>query len=141
MGSPTTLVNNETVIEKGEEMLALKDPISPEFVREFHESVIHHPVPQEFLSTALSETLKVPARVCRDYFEGVLLTVDDTARLGEIDAPTLILWGSGTPSWDARDKSAARRLSAMRRSRCTPIRATLWPGSGRSGSCGTWRRS
>jgi non-heme chloroperoxidase len=25
--------------------------------------------------------------------EGVVLTVDDTARLGEIDAPTLILWG------------------------------------------------
>jgi pimeloyl-ACP methyl ester carboxylesterase len=25
--------------------------------------------------------------------EGVMLTVDDTARLGEIGAPTLILWG------------------------------------------------
>lgn len=25
--------------------------------------------------------------------EGVLLTVDDTARLGEIGVPTLILWG------------------------------------------------
>ena len=25
--------------------------------------------------------------------EGVALTVDDTPRLGEIDAPTLILWG------------------------------------------------
>jgi len=93
MGSPMTLVNNEGVIEKGKEMLALKDPISPEFVREFHESVIHYPVPQKFLSTALSETLKVPAHVWRDYYEGVLLTVDDSARLGEIDAPTLILWG------------------------------------------------
>jgi non-heme chloroperoxidase len=97
MGSPTTLVNNEGVIEKGEEMRALKDPIPPEFVREFHLSTIRHPVLEEFLSTALTETLKVPARVWRDYFEGVLLTVDDTARLGEIDAPTLILWGE----WDA----------------------------------------
>jgi non-heme chloroperoxidase len=93
MGSPTTLLNNEAVIAAGEEMLALEDPISPDFIREFHMSTIHHPVPEEFLSMALSETLKVPARVWRDYMEGVVLTVDDTARLGEIDAPTLILWG------------------------------------------------
>jgi non-heme chloroperoxidase len=92
-GSPTTLLNNEAVMEAGEKMRALEDPISPEFVREFHSSTIHHPVPEEFLSMALSETLKVPARVWRDYMEGVVLTVDDTARLGEIEAPTLILWG------------------------------------------------
>src|SRR5918998_5031152 len=35
IGSPTTLVNNEAVRELGKEMLALEDPISPEFVREF----------------------------------------------------------------------------------------------------------
>jgi non-heme chloroperoxidase len=93
MGSPTTLLNNEAVMEAGEKMRALEDPISPEFVRQFHMSTIHHPVPEEFLSTALSETLKVPARVWRGYMEGVVLTVDDTARLGEIEAPTLILWG------------------------------------------------
>src|SRR5215204_4627416 len=93
IGSPTTLVDNEAVMEAGEKMRALEDPISPEFVREFQMSTIHHPVPEEFLSTALSETLKVPARVWRDYMEGVVLKVDDTARLGEIEAPTLILWG------------------------------------------------
>jgi non-heme chloroperoxidase len=94
MGSPTTLVNNEAVRESGEGMLAaLEDPIPPDFVREFQESTIHHPVPEEFLDTVVSESLKVPTRVWRDYWEGVLLTVDDTARLGEIDAPTLILWG------------------------------------------------
>ena len=93
MGSPTTLLNNEAVIAAGVEMLALEDPISPEFVREFQESTFHHPVPEEFLAGLLSETLKAPARVWRGYMEGVVLTVDDTARLGEIDAPTLILWG------------------------------------------------
>ncbi len=92
IGSPTTLVINETVMEAGEDMLALEDPISPEFVRQFAESTIHHPVPEEFLERVVSESLKVPARVWRDYYEGVL-TVDDTARLGEIGAPTLILWG------------------------------------------------
>ncbi len=93
IGSPTTLVNNEVVRELGEEILALEDPISPEFVREFVLGTVHDPVPEEFLERAVSESLKVPARVWRDYMEGVVLTVDDTARLGEIDAPTLILWG------------------------------------------------
>ncbi len=92
IGSPTTLVNNEAVIEAGEEMLAaLRDPIPPEVVREFVLGTINHPVPEEFLVGAVSESLKVPVRVWRDYYEGVLLTVDDTDRLGEIGTPTLIL--------------------------------------------------
>ena len=94
IGSPTTLVNNEAVMKAGEEMLAaLEDPIPPEFVREFVLGTIHHPVPEEFLAGVVSESLKVPARVWRDYYEGVVLMVDDTARFGEIGAPTLILWG------------------------------------------------
>jgi hypothetical protein len=39
----------------------------------------------------VSESLKLPARVWRDYWEGVVLTVDHAARLGEINVPTLIL--------------------------------------------------
>jgi non-heme chloroperoxidase len=94
IGSPTTLVNNEAVRKLGEEVLAaLEDPIAPEFVREFVLGTIHHPVPEEFLAGAVSESLKVPARVWRAYWEGVVLTVDDTGRLGEIHTPTLILWG------------------------------------------------
>jgi non-heme chloroperoxidase len=94
IGSPTTLVNNEAVRELGEQMLAeLEDPIPPEFVREFVLGTIYYPVPEEFLAGVVSESLKVPAHVWRDYYEGVVLTVDDTARLGEIGVPTLILWG------------------------------------------------
>ena len=93
IGAPITLMHKANLVKIGEEMLALEDPISPEFVREFVESTIYHPVPEEFLAGAVSECLKVPARVWRDYWKGVLLTVDDTARLGEIGAPTLILWG------------------------------------------------
>ena len=62
IGSPTTLVNNEALIELGEEMLALEDPIPPEFVMEFVESTIHHPVPEEFVAGAVSECLKAQAR-------------------------------------------------------------------------------
>jgi hypothetical protein len=64
------LVNNKTVIEAGEEMLALTDPVSPKFVREFVLGTIHAPIPEDFLSRLVSESLKVPARVWRDYYEG-----------------------------------------------------------------------
>jgi non-heme chloroperoxidase len=94
IGAPTTLVNNEAVRDAGKKMLAgLEDPIPREFVREFWESTIHHPVPEEILQAALSQTLKVPARIWRAYHEGIALTLDDPARLGESYAPTLILWG------------------------------------------------
>jgi non-heme chloroperoxidase len=93
IGAGATLVNNEAVMGLGEEMLALEDPISPEFVREFQESMMYHPGPDEFLDTVVSESLKLPARVWRDYWEGVALARYDASRLGEIDAPTLILWG------------------------------------------------
>jgi non-heme chloroperoxidase len=93
IGSATTLLNNEGVGDLGKEMLALEDPVPPEFVREFQESTIYYPVPEEFLETVVSESLKLPARVWRDYIEGVVLTVDHAARLDGIDVPTLILWG------------------------------------------------
>ena len=93
IGAPPTLVDNEAVMELGESLRTLEDPVPSEFVRELLESIIHQQLPEEFLERALSESLKVPARVWRDYWEGVVLTADDSARLGEIDAPTLILWG------------------------------------------------
>jgi non-heme chloroperoxidase len=93
IGSPTTLVGNEAVAAAGEEILALEDPIPRGFVEGFVRGTVRDPVPEEFLVGVVSESLKVPARVWREYYEDVLLAVDDTPRLGEIGAPTLILWG------------------------------------------------
>jgi non-heme chloroperoxidase len=78
-----------------EEVRALEDPVPPEFAREFQESTIYHPVPQEFLNTAISESLKLPVRVWRDYLEQAVLSIDHdyVIELREIQAPTLILWG------------------------------------------------
>jgi non-heme chloroperoxidase len=130
IGSPTTLLNNEAVIEKGQEILVLNDPVPPEFVREFHLSVIHHPVPEEFLSTALSESMRVPAHVWRDYYEGVVLTVDDTARLGEISVPTLILWGE-------RDSILAREEQERRAVAIPNATLRVYPDTGHAV---TWER-
>jgi non-heme chloroperoxidase len=93
IGSPTTLVGNEAVRAAREEILALEDPIPQGFVEGFVLGTFRDPVPEWFLEGVVSESLKVPARVWRNYYEGLLLAVDDTSRLGEIGAPTLILWG------------------------------------------------
>jgi pimeloyl-ACP methyl ester carboxylesterase len=123
VGSPTTLVNNEAARGFGKEILALEDPISPEFVREFVLGTIHHPVPEEFLERAVSESFKVPARVWRDYYEGVVLTVDDTVRLGEIGAPTLILWGE-------QDTILPREEQEWRAAAIPNATLRVYPGTG-----------
>ena len=90
---------NEAVMGLVEEVRALEDPVPPEFVREFQESTIYQPVPQEFVDTVVSESLKLPARVWRDYLEQAVLSIDRdyVVELGEIAVPTLILWGEQDP--------------------------------------------
>src|SRR3712207_1789096 len=86
---------NEALSGFREEVRTLEDPVPPEFVREFQESTIYHPVPQEFLDTVVSESVKLPAHVWRDYLEQAVLSIDHdyVVELREIKAPTLILWG------------------------------------------------
>jgi non-heme chloroperoxidase len=95
IGAATMAANNEVLLEAREEVRSLEDSVPPEFAREFQSSTIHHPVPEEFLDTVVSESLKIPARLWRDALEGALLSVGDehAAHLHEIDVPTLILWG------------------------------------------------
>jgi non-heme chloroperoxidase len=90
---------NEAIMGLREEVRALEDPVPPEFVREFQESTIYQPVPQEFLDTVVSESLKLPARVWRDYMEQAALSIDHdyVLPLREIEVPTLILWGKQDP--------------------------------------------
>jgi non-heme chloroperoxidase len=93
ISSAATLLDNEAVMGLGEEMLALEDPITPEFVREWQGVNVYQPVPDKFYNKMISESLKIPARVWRDYWRGVVLAPDHASRLGEIAAPTLIMWG------------------------------------------------
>jgi non-heme chloroperoxidase len=86
---------NEDISGLVEEVRTLEDPVPHEFVREFQKSTIYHPVPQEFFDTVVSESLKLPAHVWRDYLEQAVLSIDHdyVLELREIKAPTLILWG------------------------------------------------
>ena len=102
---------NEAVMGLQEEVRALEDPVPPEFVRAFQESPTYQPVPQEFLDTVVSESLKLPARVWRDYLEGAVLSIDQdyVLALREIDVPTLILWGEQDPLFPREEQE---RLAA-----------------------------
>jgi non-heme chloroperoxidase len=102
---------NEVVLGLQEEVRALEDPVPPEFVRAFQEGTIHQPVPQEFLDTVVSESLKLPARVWRDYLEGAVLSIDRdyVLPLREIDVPTLMLWGEQDPLFSREEQE---RLAA-----------------------------
>jgi len=70
----------------------LTDPVDPQFVREFAESTITQPVAPVYLDMLIAECCKVPARVWKATFEG-LVEADVPTESGTITAPTLILWG------------------------------------------------
>src|SRR5215212_1609778 len=109
IGAPTPA--NEAVSGLREEVQALEDPVPPEVVRELQESTVYQPVSQEFLDTVVSESLKLPARVGRDYFEQAVLSIDHdyVLPLREIDVPTLVLWGEQDPLFPREEQE---RLAA-----------------------------
>jgi non-heme chloroperoxidase len=71
---------------------ALADPVSADFIREFQAGAAHLPLPETFVEGLVAESRKLPARVWRDAADG-LAAFDDTADLGRIAAPTLLVWG------------------------------------------------
>jgi len=90
-----TLLGREDLLEMVvSTMSPLRDPIDPAFVSRFHAGTVLHPVPEPFLDAMVHESLKVPARVWREAFTGLLLE-DHTPELGQIRTPTMLIWGDG----------------------------------------------
>jgi pimeloyl-ACP methyl ester carboxylesterase len=93
MGTLVRYQPNPVIIEFWESVVSgLEDPIDESVAREFQESTLAQSIPAEFLEIVITESLKVPARVWRDGFAG-LLEDEHAARLGNIRAPTLLVWG------------------------------------------------
>jgi non-heme chloroperoxidase len=70
----------------------MTDPVPPAFARDFQSSCLARPVPEEFLSEVVAESLKLPAHVWRNALEAVM-NEDRSHLLGRIVAPTTIIWG------------------------------------------------
>lgn len=92
----------------------LTDPINPAFVKEFQLSTVVREVPTALLRNAVSESLKVPARVWRAAFEG-FVNNDASSDSARVSAPTLIAWGERDSYANRSDQDAL--LGAIRGSR------------------------
>lgn len=92
IAAPIRLPVNEATLGLLETIRTLQAPVPLDFVRGFHDGVVHVPLPEVFAEQAVAESLKLPAWVWRAALEG-LLAADDSGRLGQIVAPTLLIWG------------------------------------------------
>ena len=92
IGSFFSFQGKSCVIELGDAVSNLTDPVDYDFALEFQQSTLANEVPQTFLETVVEESLKVPARVWRAALEGLLET-DNSVELRKIKSPTLIVWG------------------------------------------------
>ena len=94
MGSFAAIHGNPVVSEFVDSaILPLTDPIAPDFAREWQLSTIAQPVDPEFFATVVAETLKVPAHVWHQAFQGFLQTPDFTSELAGVTVPVRLIWG------------------------------------------------
>jgi non-heme chloroperoxidase len=91
-GSPAGSLPTQVAVGLQATMRSLADPVPADFVREFQAGAAHLPLPETFLEGLVAESGKLPARVWRDAADG-LAAFDDTADLGRIATPTLLVWG------------------------------------------------
>jgi pimeloyl-ACP methyl ester carboxylesterase len=115
--SPTTLrgdVGLEAFVESV--VCGLQDPIDPGLARSFVVDTSADQIEPHVLDLLVAELLKVPAHVWKETFAG-LLQYDDTAELGRITMPTLLVWGDSDPliGRDMQDLLARRMPDATSR--------------------------
>lgn len=123
LGSPATLRDKPSAQEMWVSTISkLTDPVDPEFVRRFATSILVQPVPPAFIDTIVQENLKVPARVWRATFEG-LMEDDSFKDLNRIDARTLIIWGD-------QDAFLPRGDQEMLEAAITGSQVVVYPGTG-----------
>ena len=106
--SPTTLRDDARLVGFIESVVSsLDDPISAEFARSFLTETSSENVPPASVDLLVEEVLKVPARVWKQTFSG-LLQYDDVDELSRIEAPTLLIWGDDDAviSRDMQDRLA-----------------------------------
>ena len=75
-----------------EEVAQLTDPVEHAFAHEFQAATCERPPAPGVLETAVSESVKVPARIWRALYDG-FFELDYSGELGAIAAPTLLIWG------------------------------------------------
>lgn len=112
MGAFSTLYRNAVVSAFVASAVApLSDPIPEAFARDWQLSTTARPVDPGFLETVVRETLKVPARVWHESFNGFLETPDFSRQLARVSVPVLLVWGERDSYAQRADQDAL--LAAM----------------------------
>jgi pimeloyl-ACP methyl ester carboxylesterase len=91
LGSPRSLRGPRPAF--ADVVATLEDPIDAAFVRDLNHGMLGRELPEAIMATLCEQNLKVPARVWREAFEG-LLAAEAPLDTGPISAPTLIVWGA-----------------------------------------------
>jgi pimeloyl-ACP methyl ester carboxylesterase len=91
-GGATTWAHNPAVAELAAAVAQLRDPVDPEFVREFQAGTAAEPLEDDLLDAMVAESRKLPARVWQAVMEETI-RADFAPELASITAPTLIIWG------------------------------------------------
>jgi non-heme chloroperoxidase len=106
IGSPLTLRNHQGLNQAWEGTFStLADPIDPQLVRDMQSGTLAKRVPDDFFEVLVAEGLKVPARVWREVFQH-LLEQDLSEQVGNIRAPTLVVWGDQDATLSRADQEA-----------------------------------
>jgi pimeloyl-ACP methyl ester carboxylesterase len=94
MGAFASLFQDPGLMDFYQSAIApLEDPIDAAFARDWQQSTLARPMAPEHLDAVVAETLKVPARIWREAFQGFLDTPDFTSELARVSAPCVIMWG------------------------------------------------
>lgn len=133
IGGAPTMAGNEVVAGLNDFVQTLEDPVDPQFVRDFQASTYANPIPEEFLNTAVSESLKLPASVWKQTLTG-MIAEDHSAQLARITAPTLILWGDNDGIFSLQDQLVLDTL--IPRSIFKRYTAAILPPGSRDGGHG-----
>ena len=91
IGSAVT-ATNQALLEVQASLRTLQNPVPAQFARQFQASTAYAALPEAFFDQLVTESRKLPARLWREVLDGAI-TFDDAADLGQIMAPTLLLWG------------------------------------------------
>jgi pimeloyl-ACP methyl ester carboxylesterase len=123
IGAFATLKGNASVEALWrDEVRHFNDSVTSEFARAFQQSSLAVPIPSDFFEGVVEESLKVPAHVWKGALQA-MLEDDETDRLHEISAPTLIIWGD-------QDGFAGRSDQALLTGAIPNARLEIHPGIG-----------
>lgn len=121
--SPTTLRGNVVLGEFVELVVSgLADPIDPTFARSFVSDTSSEDLEPAVVEQLTTELLKVPARVWKATFAG-LLVHDDLDEIDRIAAPTLLVWGDA-------DQLVSRDMQVVLASRIRGAELVVYDGIG-----------